>query len=201
MHSPVSAEIENLLLWVIVQLIVIIAAARIFGVLFRKMGQPQVCGEIAAGLIVGPSLFGRFFPGAFKAVLQSSTAPIFSIISQIGLILLMFLIGLEFDFEHVNENRKTAIAISIAGVALPFSLGYGLGHYIHDTGAAQADPPQRAGSRVLEAGAGFRRGSGGVLIAAGWSRPATDPIGYRSIDERSAGNGRVDSSSELEVTA
>ena len=55
---------ESILLIVIVQLIVIIAASRLFGALFRRIGQPQVCGEIAAGLILGPSFFGGLFPGS-----------------------------------------------------------------------------------------------------------------------------------------
>ena len=107
MNSPVNAQIEHLLLIVIIQLVLIIAAARLFGVIFRNLGQPQVCGEIAAGIILGPSLFGRFFPGRFLHVFQSSVGPSFSILSQIGLILLMFLIGLQFDFSHFVRPRAT----------------------------------------------------------------------------------------------
>ncbi len=91
MHSPVSAQVENILLIVIIQLVIIMAAARVFGVIFRYLGQPQVCGEIAAGLILGPSLFGHFFPHLFRQVFQPSVGLVFSILSQIGLILLMFL--------------------------------------------------------------------------------------------------------------
>ena len=60
MNSPVNAQVEHVLLIVIIQLIAIVAAARVFGEIFRYLGQPQVCGEIAAGLILGPSLFGPF---------------------------------------------------------------------------------------------------------------------------------------------
>jgi len=73
MHSPVSAQVENILLIVIIQLVIIMAAARVFGVIFRYLGQPQVCGEIAAGLILGPSLFGHFFPHLFRQVFQPSS--------------------------------------------------------------------------------------------------------------------------------
>src|SRR2546425_452161 len=98
MNSPASAQVESVLLTVIVQLIVIMAAARSFGTIFRRyLGQPQVCGEIAAGLILGPSLFGRLSPNLFEQVFRPSVGPIFSVLSQLGLILLMFLIGLEFD--------------------------------------------------------------------------------------------------------
>lgn len=132
MHtSPVNASIEHVVLTVLIQLVVIIAAARLSGALFRRLGQPSVCGEIAAGLILGPSLFGKFFPDISKQIFDPSVGQIFAVISQIGLILLMFLIGLEFDFSHVAENRRTALSISTVGIALPFTLGVLLGSYMH----------------------------------------------------------------------
>ena len=121
--NPVNASLEVILLRVLVQLIVIIAAARFFGNLFRRLGQPQVCGEIAAGLILGPSFLGGLAPGVSQLVFSSSVSQIFSILSQIGLILLLFLIGLEFDFAHVKAKGRAAVSISVAGVALPFILG------------------------------------------------------------------------------
>ena len=129
--SPLNAHIENILLIVLIQLAVIIAAARLAGIAFRKMGQPQVCGEIAAGLILGPSFFGRFFPEVSNAVFSPTVNPVFSIMSQIGLVLLMFLVGMEFEFSHLDKNRKAALSVSLAGILLPFSLGLGLGAYIH----------------------------------------------------------------------
>jgi Kef-type K+ transport system membrane component KefB len=129
--SPTGGHTENILLIVIVQLIVIIAVSRIFGSLFRRMGQPLVCGEIAAGLILGPSFFGGMFPHLFRLVFNPSVGQIFAIMSQIGLILLMFLIGLEFDFGHLRNNRGTALSISTAGIILPFSLGFLLGRWMH----------------------------------------------------------------------
>ena len=129
--SPTGGQTENILLIVIIQLIVIIAASRIFGSLFSRMGQPLVCGEIAAGLILGPSFFGGMFPRLFHAVFNPSVGQIFAIMSQIGLILLMFLIGLEFDFGHLSNNQSTAMSISIAGIILPFGLGFLLGRWIH----------------------------------------------------------------------
>jgi Kef-type K+ transport system membrane component KefB len=128
--SP-TGHIENVLLIVIIQLIVIVAAARFFGGLFRRMGQPLVCGEIAAGLILGPSFFGGMFPTVFHRVFNPSVGQVFAIMSQIGLILLMFLIGLEFDFGHLTENRSTALSISVVGIVLPFSLGLLLGRWMH----------------------------------------------------------------------
>src|SRR5262252_6764940 len=131
--APTSSHVENILLIVILQLIVIVASSRVFGGLFRRIGQPLVCGEIAAGLILGPSFFGGMFPALFHRVFDPSVSQIFSLLSQIGLILLMFLIGLEFDFDHLRNNRGTALAISSAGILLPFTLGFLVGRFMHST--------------------------------------------------------------------
>lgn len=129
--SPTNGHTENILLIFVLQLIVIVASSRLFGGLFRRMGQPLVCGEIAAGLVLGPSLLGRMFPGLFHRVFDPSVSQVFTILSQIGLILLMFLIGLEFDFDHLRKNRGTALTISSAGILLPFTLGFLLGRWMH----------------------------------------------------------------------
>jgi len=126
-----NAGVEAVLLRVIIQLVVIIAAARASGNLFRRFGQPAVCGEIAAGLVLGPSLFGRFFPSLFHSVFDPGVGPVFSILSQLGLILTMFLIGLEFDFDYLPDNRRTVVSVSIAGIVVPFALGFVLGKVMH----------------------------------------------------------------------
>ncbi|MBL8211524.1 MAG: cation:proton antiporter [Bryobacterales bacterium] len=129
--SPLGAHVENVLLVVLIQLAVIIGAARLFGNLFQRLRQPVVCGEIAAGLILGPSLFGRFFPELSQRVFSPAVNPVFSIMSQIGLVLLMFLVGLEFEFGHLRKNRAAALSVSLAGILLPFTLGFALGAYMH----------------------------------------------------------------------
>src|SRR5580698_3961903 len=130
--SPVSSGTEETLLLVILQLVVIISAARFVGAIFKRFGQPVVCGEIAAGLILGPSLFGKLFPGIFHAIFNPAVGPVFSVLSQLGLILLMFLIGLEFDFSHLSENKRTALSVSLVGIVAPFALGFGLGKVMHE---------------------------------------------------------------------
>ncbi|MCY2990684.1 MAG: cation:proton antiporter [Planctomycetota bacterium] len=138
-------HVEEMLLPVLVQLVVIILAARLFAKLFRKLGQPSVVGEIAAGLILGPSCLGYFFPQLAEAIFHphwhSPELPhalfdatmnwIFSTMSQVGLILLLFLIGLEFDFRHLRAHGKAAIMISLAGILLPFALGAGVAVLLH----------------------------------------------------------------------
>jgi Kef-type K+ transport system membrane component KefB len=126
-----NADVEAAMLRVIIQLVAIIAVARVSGNLFRRLGQPSVCGEIAAGLILGPSLFGHFFPATFQSIFNPAIGPVFNILSQLGLILTMFLIGLEFDFDHLPDNRRTAVSVSIAGIVLPFFLGFVLGKVMH----------------------------------------------------------------------
>ena len=142
-ESLAKLDVEHLLLPVLVQLAVIIAAARAFGALARKVGQPSVVGEIAAGLILGPSLFGWLFPELFGAVfrpplagveqpLADATLPkIFTVIAQFGLIFLMFLVGLEFEFDHVRTHARSAVLISLIGIVVPFALGAALAQLIH----------------------------------------------------------------------
>ncbi len=119
-------ETERLVSFTLVELLAILAAARLSGKAARFLGQPQVVGEIVGGLILGPSLFGRLFPRQFEFVFHSIPPVPLVILSQIGLCLLMFQIGLEFDFSHLKEkqNRVAVFSISAAGIALPFVLGW-----------------------------------------------------------------------------
>ncbi len=96
MHSSVH-QTENLLFVTLLQLIVMMAAARAGNQILRRLGQPGVIGEILAGLILGPSLFGHFFPGASVFLFGAKASAPITIISQIGLVLLMFQIGTDFE--------------------------------------------------------------------------------------------------------
>jgi Kef-type K+ transport system membrane component KefB len=124
-------DVESLLLTVMVQLAVIIFVARLFALLFRRLGQPAVVGEIAAGLILGPSVLGKLAPGMSEMIFVTSARPALQILSQIGLIFLLFLIGLECDFSHIRARGRAAISISIIGIALPFALGWGLAQLLY----------------------------------------------------------------------
>jgi Kef-type K+ transport system membrane component KefB len=130
-----QTDVEQVVLVVLVQLIVIILAARLFAAVLRPLKQPTVVGEIVAGLILGPSVFGRLFPEAWEAIFHPGLAGLapeladellrwfFTGLSQLGLIFLLFLIGLEFDFRHVRWHGKSAVGIAIVGIAVPFGLG------------------------------------------------------------------------------
>ena len=119
-------EAEHLVSFTLVELLAILITARFAGKAAHSLGQPRVVGEIVAGLLLGPSLFGRLFPNQFAFVFHSISPMPLIILSQIGLCLLMFQIGLEFDFTQLKErsNRTAVSAISIAGIALPFLLGW-----------------------------------------------------------------------------
>ena len=126
---------EELLLKALVEIIVIIAAARLFAAVFRRLGQPAVVGEIAAGLVLGPSCFGHFFPQLSASIFHpadTALAATFSILSELGLVLLLFVVGLEFDFSHLRGNGRAATAIAISGIALPLLMGIGLAAAAHD---------------------------------------------------------------------
>ncbi|HVW73263.1 MAG TPA: cation:proton antiporter [Rhizomicrobium sp.] len=128
MHSSVNAT-ENLLFLTLAQLIVMILAARLGNQLSRKLGHPGVIGEIIAGLLLGPSLFGHFFPDASTFLFGAKPSTPIVIISQIGLVLLMFQIGMDFEFAHLarRRNRNATISIAVASIAIPFALGLIIG--------------------------------------------------------------------------
>jgi Kef-type K+ transport system membrane component KefB len=147
-----AIDVEAVLLPLLIQLSIIIVSARGCALLVRKIGQPSVVGEIAAGLLLGPSVLGRLFPDLFHAVFHPAVHGLspaeaqtllgwsLTALSQLGLIFLLFLIGLEFDFSHLRWHGRSALAISLAGIAVPFTLGLGLAYLIHERVAAQIPP-------------------------------------------------------------
>ena len=133
---------EALLFFTLMQLTVIVLAARIGGEIAQRVGQSAVVGEIIVGILLGPSLFGLLAPGLFQYVFHSGSPEPMQMLSQIGLVLLMFQIGLEFDFSHLNErrNRKAMIWVAAASLIAPFALGYGVGQISAPTLSPSAHP-------------------------------------------------------------
>jgi Kef-type K+ transport system membrane component KefB len=121
-----------MLVKVLLALTVITITARIMGAIFARLKQPAVIGEVVGGILLGPSLFGRIAPEAAAFVLPSDAAPILSVIAQLGVILYMFLVGLELDLGVLRTRAKATIAISSAGIIVPFALGVGLAWGIAD---------------------------------------------------------------------
>ena len=119
---------EALLFFTLLQLCVIVLAGRIAAVVARSVGQAGAVGEIIIGVLLGPSLLGWLAPELFDLVFRSTPPQPLTILSQVGLLLLMFQIGLEFEFGHLTErrNRLAVLAVSVAGLVMPFALGLGL---------------------------------------------------------------------------
>ncbi len=124
-------QTEALLFFTLLQLTVIVIAARVGGEIAIRIGQSAAVGEIIVGILLGPSLFGLLAPDMFKYVFHSGAPEPMQMLSQIGLVLLMFQIGLEFDFSHLREkrNRKTMLWVAAASMVAPFALGYAVGQY------------------------------------------------------------------------
>jgi Kef-type K+ transport system membrane component KefB len=121
--SAASRANEGDLLHVLLALVVVIATARAMGSIFRSAGQPQVIGEILAGIVLGPSLLGRLAPGAEGYLFPATVGPALNIIAQVGVILYMFLVGLELDPALLRKRGHTTVAISHASIIAPFLLG------------------------------------------------------------------------------
>jgi len=105
------------------QMAVILIACRLVGILAKKVGQPQVVGEMIAGVLLGPSLFGYFFPDAMKTIFTQESRGILYAGAQLGVGLYMFLVGLEFNTDHFKSRARSAACVSVAGMLVPFILG------------------------------------------------------------------------------
>ena len=116
----------------LVQIITIILAARMLGWVCKKIGQPSVIGEIAAGILLGPSFAGMYFPGFSAALFPLQSLGNLQFLSQIGLILFMFVIGMELDLKVLRNQAKEAVVISHASIVIPFSLGLALAYFIYE---------------------------------------------------------------------
>jgi len=124
-ETAVGAGAEEITLRLLYQLIAILVATRIVTWVVRRLGQTDVSGEILAGLLLGPSLLGAVFPEFMHWLFHPSTGTIFTGLAQVGLVFLMFQIGLEFEFDrHLGRDRRPIAVISVIGIAVPFVMGY-----------------------------------------------------------------------------
>ena len=126
--APATSEA---LVHVLVALTAVLVVGRLLAVFFRFVGQPPVIGEIVAGILLGPSLLGRVWPEGAAFVLPPSVAPNLGMIAQLGVILYMFLVGLELNPELLRERAHSTVAISHASILAPFLLGSSLALFLY----------------------------------------------------------------------
>ena len=140
-HTTSAASFDLPLL--LIQIIVILVAARLTGAFVRRLGQPQVVGEMIAGIALGPSVLGAQAPHLAVLLFPAGSLGFLNTLSQIGLVVFMFLVGLELDPKIVRERGRSALVISHASIVAPFLLGATLAIVLY---------PTLAGSRVTFTG-------------------------------------------------
>ncbi len=122
---------SDALMHVLLALVAIIIAGYLLGRLFKYLGQPPVIGEVIAGILLGPSLLGWVWPQAYRFILPPSVGPFLGVIAQIGVILYMFLVGLELNLGVVRARSKATVLVSHASIVAPFVLGAALALYLY----------------------------------------------------------------------
>ena len=118
-----SHQALSSLFQVLVSLVVVIAVARLVGAVFRALHQPPVIGEVIGGILLGPSFLGAIAPGFMSAILPTASAPFLGIIAQLGIILYMFIVGLELDLKLLRNSGHKTLMISHASIVVPFLMG------------------------------------------------------------------------------
>jgi Kef-type K+ transport system membrane component KefB len=114
---------RNPLSILLLQVIVVLIAARLVGTLFRHLGQPSVIGEMVAGILLGPSLCGWLFPGGMVFLFPPSAMEPLRLLGQIGVILFMFTVGMELDLKHLRQKAHAVVLVSHTSIVVPFLLG------------------------------------------------------------------------------
>jgi Kef-type K+ transport system membrane component KefB len=124
-------NLQHSLAILILQIISIVLIARVLGWFMIKFHQPVVIGEILAGILLGPSLLGTFFPGFSSFLFPIESFNNLQILSQIGLIMFMFIIGMELDLTMIRKSAASAVVISHASIVFPYFLGVGLAYFLY----------------------------------------------------------------------
>jgi Kef-type K+ transport system membrane component KefB len=129
--SAAPAQVPHVLLILILQIAVVLAAARGVGWAFRRFGQPQVVGEMVAGILLGPSLLGWLAPDLFASVFPPGSVGLLGQVSQLGILLFMFLVGAELDPELLRRRSDTAVITSHVSIAAPLFMGAALSLFLY----------------------------------------------------------------------
>ncbi len=129
-------NLQNPLSRLFLQLVIIVVAARVAGIIFGWLGQPAVIGEMVAGILLGPSLFGWVWPQAFHFVFADGTLATLKLLSQIGVCLFMFMVGIDLDVSHLRHRAQTALVVSHVSILFPYFLGVVTSLFLFSTLAA-----------------------------------------------------------------
>jgi K+:H+ antiporter len=121
----------NITLHLLLALAVVVIVGRLLGRLFAAVGQPPVIGEVVGGLLLGPSLLGVIAPSAYAFLFPASIVPLLGMVAQLGVVLYMFLVGLDLDSNLLRGQVHATVAISHASIILPFVLGSTLALYLY----------------------------------------------------------------------
>jgi Kef-type K+ transport system membrane component KefB len=113
------------------QIIVILVMAGLFRWLFRRMGQPPVMGEMVAGIVIGPSVLGLIYPQAVSFLFPAASMETLRLLSQIGVVLFMFIVGMELNVRQLRQKGTAAVMISHASIIAPFLLGTALSYFLY----------------------------------------------------------------------
>lgn len=126
-----SENLGHPLSLLLIQIVVILLLSRLIAFLMSKIGQPMVIGEIIAGIVLGPSVLAYFLPGVSQFIFQPASLPNLNFLSQVGLILFMFIIGLELDIRLLKHKAHTAVVVSHASIIIPFTMGASLAYFLY----------------------------------------------------------------------
>lgn len=124
---------------VLLALTAVVVVGRLLGRVFRAIGQPAVIGEVVGGIALGPSLLGQIAPDLSQYILPLTVAPFLGVIAQLGVIIYMFLVGVELNPGLLRGQVRAVVAIAHASIAVPFAMGAALAWYLY---------PRFAGSEV-----------------------------------------------------
>jgi Kef-type K+ transport system membrane component KefB len=133
-YDAVATEAKvNPLPHVLLALVAIVLVARLTGIAFHRLGQPPVIGEMLAGILLGPSLFGRLFPSASAFLLPPAIEPLLGILAQVGVVLFLFLVGVELDTSLLRRRTRASLAIANASITVPLLAGGALALVLYPT--------------------------------------------------------------------
>jgi Kef-type K+ transport system membrane component KefB len=128
-------------LWhVLLALAAVVGLGRLLGAVCLRIGQPRVIGEVLAGIVLGPSVLGAVAPGLAAALMTAAVGPVLTVLAQLGVIVYMFLVGVELNPALVRAHLRTVFAVSYASIAVPFVCGAGLALYLYPRFATAGVP-------------------------------------------------------------